>query len=62
MRTIGYDNQTAQFLASIAIHMPTIPPEVMQGWIENPTSLRQALDRALCPPHDVNGAECKRPG
>ncbi|MCC7004621.1 hypothetical protein IT397_01765 [Candidatus Nomurabacteria bacterium] len=48
-----YCNQTARFLAAVTTCMPPIPSEIMQGWIENPKSLRNALAEALCPPEPM---------
>ncbi|HSX24540.1 MAG TPA: hypothetical protein VLG69_01080, partial [Candidatus Andersenbacteria bacterium] len=47
--TISYDRDTAQFLAVVAQNMPEISGDVMQGWIQNPKALQNAL-RVLCPP------------
>jgi hypothetical protein len=45
-----YDRQTATFLAVVGQNMPEISGDVMQGWIENPRALQNALRTALCPP------------
>lgn len=46
-----YHTQTARFIAAIAEAMPiNIRADVMQGWIENPKALREALFEALCSP------------
>lgn len=44
-----YDQQTGKFLATIAQSMPEVSVDAMQGWIENPKGLKEALMVALCP-------------
>ena len=43
MTTKTYDGQTARFLASVATCMPPLHADVMQGWIDNPLILKNAL-------------------
>ena len=45
----SFCNQTAKFLATVAQSMPELSGDVMQGWIENPKSLKKFL-LGLCPP------------
>ncbi len=57
-KKLGYNPQTAKFLAVIAQNMPGISADVMQGWIENPKGLKKVLAGALCPPKTIrNGRE-----
>ena len=45
------DKQTAKLIARISENLPPDMDEnVMQGWIDNPKGLQQALREALCPP------------
>lgn len=45
-----YDGLTARFLASVAMNMPKLSGDVMQGWITNPRDLQKVLRRALYAP------------
>lgn len=45
-----YDRHTAKFIATLIQNMPRMSDDVMQGWIQNPTSLQKVLESALCPP------------
>lgn len=47
--TDHFDSHTARFLAAVAMQMPKVSGDVMQGWIDNPSSLHRALKDALCP-------------
>jgi len=51
--TDHFDSHTARFLAAVAMQMPNVSGDVMQGWIENPKALRKALRAALCPPTET---------
>ncbi len=44
-----YDLQTAKFIATVCQNVPELSGDVMQGWIENPKSLKKFL-KGLCPP------------
>lgn len=48
-KTNIYHHQTGKFLATIAQSMPEVSVDAMQGWIENPKGLKEALMVALCP-------------
>jgi hypothetical protein len=51
MNVKTYSNgQIRQFLATVIVNMPEIPSDVMQGWIQNPKSLKRVLSEALLPP------------
>jgi hypothetical protein len=50
METKTYDGQTAKFIAVLIENMPKLSGDVMQGWIQNPRSLRRVLSGALLPP------------
>lgn len=50
MNAKTYCAQTAKFLGCVAQAMPEMPSDIMQGWIENPKSLKKILSEALCPP------------
>lgn len=50
MNAKTYCAHTAKFLGCIAQAMPEMPSDIMQGWIENPKSLKKILSEALCPP------------
>ena len=45
-----YDRQTAKFLAVVGENMPELSGEVMQGWIQNPKAVQEALKKIFCPP------------
>lgn len=45
-----YDRQTAKFLAVVGENMPELSGDVMQGWIQNPKAVQEALSNAFCPP------------
>lgn len=52
--TSQFDGLTATLLASIATCLPReMSGDVMQGWIQNPRALKDALRNALCPPTEV---------
>jgi len=42
--------QTTEFIAQVVRALPSLDPDIMQGWIENPKSLREELAGVLCPP------------
>src|SRR5437762_1758507 len=45
------DPQTRKFATVVIENLPDeISAQIMQGWIENPKSLQEALKNALCPP------------
>ena len=48
-----YHSQTAKLIATVVQNMPEMPADVMQGWIENPMSIKKALKEALCPPKQI---------
>lgn len=56
------DKQVAKLIARIAENLPEMSSDIMQGWIENPKSLKNALHRALCPPNNEGAATWERIG
>jgi hypothetical protein len=46
----NYNKQTASFIAAIIENMPKISADTMQGWIENPSTVKKVLKEAFCPP------------
>jgi hypothetical protein len=50
METKTFDSQTGRFISAVIMNMPEIPSDIMQGWIENPTALKNILTQSLLPP------------
>ncbi len=42
-----YDGHTARFLGAVAMSMPKLDGDIMQGWIQNPRALQKVLSEAL---------------
>lgn len=53
MKTEQAINNDREFVAQVIRALPSIDPEIKQGWIENPRGLSKVLAEALCPPEEV---------